>query len=87
VAVLDTNVRATSAQDTWYDVFARCDDDEITVYRMEQDSSDEMELVLSTSQINATCPHLPFTPFTPFTLIYAPFTHLRGRAVRLWSRR
>ena len=40
---------ATSTQNTWYDVYVRCDGANITVYRAERGSGSEMTQVLSTS--------------------------------------
>ncbi len=47
---------ATSAQNTWYDVYVRCDGANIQVYRAQRGSGSEMTQVLSTSSsaVNAS---------------------------------
>ena len=47
---------ADTEEDTWYDVYVRCDGADIDVYRAERDSGDELELLLTTdnAQVTAT---------------------------------
>ena len=53
-AVLDENTAAATTQDVWYDVYARCDGQDITVWRAQRGSGSEMAPVLSTSSAALT---------------------------------